>query len=113
MANKTLFKRLLGKLPAAADSRNHHGASAYALSPKHLIAQYAATGCLSNTFYATAQEQLDQVLAVCQEIEPEFIARTAIYARRRGHMKDLPALLCAILSMRSPGLMAEVFDRVI
>jgi 60 kDa SS-A/Ro ribonucleoprotein len=28
-------------------------------------------------------------------------------------MKDLPALLCAVLSVRSPGLMAEIFDRVI
>src|SRR5881394_3501686 len=28
-------------------------------------------------------------------------------------MKDMPALLCAVLSVRSPGLMAEVFDRVI
>src|SRR5580692_2326046 len=28
-------------------------------------------------------------------------------------MKDLPALLCASLSVLGPGLMAEVFDRVI
>jgi 60 kDa SS-A/Ro ribonucleoprotein len=28
-------------------------------------------------------------------------------------MKDMPALLCAVLSIKSPGLLAEVFDRVI
>ena len=28
-------------------------------------------------------------------------------------MKDLPALLCAVLSVFGPGLIAEVFDRVI
>jgi 60 kDa SS-A/Ro ribonucleoprotein len=28
-------------------------------------------------------------------------------------MKDMPALLCAVLSVQSPGLMAEIFDRVI
>ena len=44
---------------------------------------------------------------------PEFIARVALYARTKGHMKDLPALLTAALSVFSPGLMAEVFDRVI
>jgi 60 kDa SS-A/Ro ribonucleoprotein len=113
MANKSLFKRLFGKLPAATDTHNHRAAPAYSLAPKHMLAQYAATGCLSSTFYATAQEQLDQVLALCQEVEPEFIACTALYARRRGYMKDLPALLYAVLSVRSPGLMAEVFDRVI
>ena len=28
-------------------------------------------------------------------------------------MKDMPALLCALLSVNGPGLLAEVFDRVI
>jgi 60 kDa SS-A/Ro ribonucleoprotein len=28
-------------------------------------------------------------------------------------MKDMPALLCAVLSIKSPGLMCEIFDRVI
>ena len=28
-------------------------------------------------------------------------------------MKDMPALLCAVLASRAPGLLAEVFDRVI
>ena len=45
--------------------------------------------------------------------EPEFIARTALFARSKGYMKDMPALLCAVLSVRSPGLLAEIFDRVI
>lgn len=28
---------------------------AYALPPKHALAQYAATGCLNTTFYASAE----------------------------------------------------------
>ena len=31
---------------------NEAGGSAYALPPKHALAQYAATGCLNSTFYA-------------------------------------------------------------
>jgi hypothetical protein len=79
------------------------------------LAQYAATGCLNATFYASAEEQLQTILNLCQlpEVEPEYIARLALYARTQGHMKDVPALLCAVLSIRGPGLMAEVFDRVI
>ena len=41
------------------------------------------------------------------------MAKVALFCRTKGYMKDLPALLCAVLSVRSPGLMAEVFDRVI
>jgi 60 kDa SS-A/Ro ribonucleoprotein len=115
MANKTLFKSLVGKLFPAADARNEAGGAAYKLSPKAALAQYAVTGCLSNTFYASAESQLQMVLNLCShpEVDPEFIARLALYSRTKGHMKDLPALLCATLSVFSPGLMAEVFDRVI
>ena len=113
MANKTLFQSLIGKLLPATDAVNHERAPAYALAPRHALAQYAATGCLNATFYATAEEQLTKVLDLCREVEPEFIARAALFARRRGYMKDLPALLCAVLSVKSPGLLAEVFDRVL
>ena len=44
---------------------------------------------------------------------PEFVAKTAVYCRERGHMKDMPALLLAALSRRDPSLMDRAFDRVI
>jgi 60 kDa SS-A/Ro ribonucleoprotein len=113
MASKSLFKSIRGRLPAPANSVNEAGGFAYAMTAEHALAQYAATGCLNGTFYATAVDQLDTVLALCNKVEPEFVARTALYCRAEGHMKDLPALLCAVLSVRSPGLLAEVFDRVI
>ena len=115
MANKALFKSIVGKLLPKTDAVNEAGGVAYRLSPKAALAQYAATGCLNTTFYASAEEQLQTVLNLCShpEVEPEFIARTAVYARSQGHMKDLPALLAASLSVYGPGLLAEVFDRVI
>jgi 60 kDa SS-A/Ro ribonucleoprotein len=113
MASKTLFKSFIGKLLPKADTRNEAGGIAYALSPKAALAQYTATGCLNATFYASAEDQLATVLKLTAEVEPEFIAHTALYARSQGFMKDLPALLCAVLASRSPGLLAEVFDRVI
>jgi len=89
------------------------GGAAYALSPKHQLAQLAATGCLNNTFYAQAQDQLDAVLALAREVDPVFVAKTAVYARRAGHMKDMPALLAATLAMRDVSLLAKVFPRVV
>ena len=113
MANKILFNSTRGRLASKADTTNEAGGRAYSLDAKHALAQLAATGCLNATFYASPVDQLDKVLNLCEQIEPEFIARTALYARSKGHMKDLPALLCAVLSVKSPGLLAEVFDRVI
>ncbi len=96
-----------------ATALNHEGASAYALAPKHALAQYAATGCLSNTFYAGAGEQLRTVLALAKELDAMFIAKTAIYARTQASMKDMPALLLAILSTKNPALLKAVFPRVV
>lgn len=113
MANKSLFNSIRGRMMPASDTTNRAGGRAYRMSAEHALAQYAATGCLNATFYASAEDQLATVLDLCAKVEPEFIARTALYARRDGQTKDLPALLTAVLSVRSPGLMAEVFDRVI
>ncbi len=113
MANKNLFKSLMGKLVPATDARNEENAPAYALTPKQALAQYAATGCLSQTFYAGAQEQLAVVLALCEKVSPEFVAKTAVYARERGLMKDMPALLLAVLAAKDVTLLAQVFPRVV
>lgn len=113
MASKSLFKSFVGKLMPKTDAVNEAGGVAYAMGPQHTLAQYAVTGCLNSTFYASADMQLATVLDFVNKVEPEFIARTAIYARRSGYMKDLPALLVAVLSAYAPGLFAEVFDRVI
>ena len=113
MANKNLFKSIIGKLLPATDSINDERAPAYAFTPKHALAQYAATGCLNATFYASAEMQLDNVIELCREIDPKFIARTALYARERGFMKDMPALLCAVLSVKDRALLGRVFPRVI
>ena len=113
MANKRLFKSAIGKLVPATNAINEERAPAYALSPKQQLAQYAATGCLSATFYASAQQQLKTVLELSAKLDADFIAKTAVFCRERGFMKDMPALLCAVLSVKDLGLLNTVFPRVI
>ncbi len=112
MANKNLFKTIVGMLSPKADTVNEAGGLAYKLSPKQELAQYAATGCFNHTFYADAGEQLDRVLALANEVEPEFVAKTAVFAREKGQMKDMPALLLAVLSTRDKELFERVFPSV-
>jgi 60 kDa SS-A/Ro ribonucleoprotein len=113
MANKQLFRSVAGRHVPPATAVNEAGGPAYALPPKAALAQYAATGCLNGTYYATAEAQLDTVLALCAQVEPAFIARAAVYCRERGFMKDVPALLCAVLASRDLALLDTVFDRVL
>lgn len=111
MASKSLFS-FAGKA-RAADTLNEASGKAYAFSPEHALAQYAVTGTLHNTFYASAEDQLDKVLELSDKVSPELLAKTAIYCRERGYMKDVPALLVAYLAKRDVALMARVFPRVI
>lgn len=113
MANKQLFQSIRGRLAPAADATNREGAPAYRYSPKHLLAQYAVTGCLSNTFYAGGAEQLEWALGVSKDLDADFIAKTAIYARENASMKDMPALLLAVLSTKDTEQLKRVFPRVI
>jgi 60 kDa SS-A/Ro ribonucleoprotein len=113
MANKSLFQTVKGLFTSPANTVNEAGGTAYKLSPKHALAQYAATGCFSNTFYADASEQLDKVLALAKELDGEFIAKLAVYSREKGFMKDMPALLVAVLSTKDKALFERVFPRVI
>jgi 60 kDa SS-A/Ro ribonucleoprotein len=113
MANATLFRSIVGALLRKTDARNEAGGPAYLLPPQQALAQFAATGCLNTTFYASAEGQLDRVLDLSGRVEPAFVAKTAVYCRERGFMKDMPALLLAALSRRDPALMDRVFERVV
>ncbi len=113
MANKNLFQTVKGLFTPKTDTHNEAGGTAYKLTPKHALAQYAATGCFSQTFYADASEQLEKVLELAKELDAEFIAKTAVYAREKGFMKDMPALLVAVLSTKDKALFGRVFPRVI
>lgn len=113
MANKSLFRSIAGRLLPGTNTQNRAGGTAYELSPRQALAQYAATGCLNGTFYATANDQLSHVLSLCEKVDAEYIARLAVYSREHGHMKDVPAVLCAVLSTRSNDLLARIFGRVI
>lgn len=113
MPNKSLFASLRGALTPKTDTLNSEKTPAYAMPRKHALAQYAATGCLGHTFYATADEQLERTLQLCEDLEPEFVAKVAIYSRKQAFMKDMPALLCAWLSTRDACLHELVFAQVI
>ncbi len=112
MANTTLFQSIKNRF-TKTDTHNEAGGIAYTLTPKQQLAQLAATGCLNNTYYADAQSQLDQVLKLAESLNAEFIAKTAVYARQKGFMKDMPALLLAVLAQKDVNMLARVFDQVV
>lgn len=113
MANKSVFAAIKGKLLPCADVTNHEGAQAYDLTPHQALAQLASTGTFNATFYAGAREQLDEVLKLAWQVEPEFLAKIAVHAFETGYMKDMPALLLGALSMMQGDAFERAFVRVV
>jgi len=113
MANKTLFASIKALLPRAT-SRNEAFGPAYALAPKHALAQFAATGCFNGTYYADSDAQLATLKSLVAQVDDNvFLAKLAVYSRERASMKDMPAALAATLAARDTVLFHQVFDRVI
>jgi len=110
MANKSVFATIKGKLLPRTDAVNHEGAQAYSLTPQQALAQLAATGTFNATFYADAREQLDEVLKLAWQ---EFLAKTAVHAFEKGYMKDMPALLLAVLSQLQGDALDRAFRRIV
>jgi 60 kDa SS-A/Ro ribonucleoprotein len=102
--NKKLFSNSL---------HNEAGGPAVAFSPEHALAQYAVTGTFHGTYYASDAEQLEKVKELAGAVAPELVAKTAIYCRKHGKMKDVPAFLVAHLATRDVALMLRVFPHVI
>ena len=112
MANKSLFSSITSVLPRAT-TVNEAGGPAYKFPAKHALAQLAATGTFGNVFYTSAQDQLDQLRKLIDEVDDnEYLAKLAVYSRERAYMKDMPAALLVTLSTRDTALMHKVFDRV-
>lgn len=108
MANKELFKSAGTQVPAT-DVVNFAGGTAYQLSDKEALAQLAATGMFQNTFYTKPQDQLDMTLRLAKAVPVDFLAKVAVYSRKKAYLKDMPALLLAVLATRDNTLFKQVF----
>lgn len=116
MANKSVFTSGVSsvrKASAKPDTVNKAGGSAFSMDDEAALAQYACTGTFNDTFYSTAETQMKETLELAQKVSPEFLAKTAVYAREKGFMKDMPAFLLAVLSTRDVELFKKTFPKVI
>lgn len=113
MANKSVFASLKGRLLPKATALNAEGAKAYAYGAEHKLAQLAMTGTFGGGFYQDAQTEVSALVEAAMAVEPLFLAQTAVHVRGRGHMKDTPALLLAVLASRDPALFALAFPKVV
>jgi 60 kDa SS-A/Ro ribonucleoprotein len=69
--------------------------------PEHKLAQLAATGTLQTISIRPRKRSLRSAGGRPRPVDPLFVAKASVYARSRGTMKDMPALLAAYLTSPS------------
>ncbi len=116
MANKSIFNSTRKSSIPVTNTVNKAGGRAYDLGAEGSLAQYVVTGTFNQTFYASANEQVEKVIELANQCSDEFIAQAAVYGHRVARMKDTPALLANVLANRGEkglALLRAIFPRVI
>lgn len=113
MANTAVFDTGPASRTPIATTRNKAGGLAYELESAHLLAQLVCTGTFNGTYYADAKTQVDDLLATLEHVDPEFVAKVAVYGRTNAFMKDTPAFLMAWLSTKEKPWLELAWPRVI
>jgi len=115
MSSKKLFsnKSVDVKLVKPTDTVNNAGGQAYSLDDKAALAQLAMTGCFNGTYYVSDEDQLKKVLDLANKLPAKYVAQLAVYSRQYGLMKDMPAVLAAVVAGKDSDLLSKIFDKVV
>lgn len=85
------------------NTTNMAGGSAYSMSPELEAITLVLTSFVQDTFYSTAQQDLSRLKDLTDKIDPEFMAKLAIFARKRFGMRSISHALAANLAKHLSG----------
>ena len=103
------------KVKSPTKTINHAGASAYKMTPAQELYAAVVTATLSDKFYETGNGRLLRLRALVAQNDPIFVAKLAIYARERMHLRSVPLVLAIELAKihRGDDLLSRLIGRVI
>jgi 60 kDa SS-A/Ro ribonucleoprotein len=103
------------RLRPASNVQNHEGAKAWSLSKELELYTAVVTTTLSDKFYETGGERLKRIKQLISEVDPQFVAKLAVYARESMYLRSVPLVLAVELAKVHQGddLVSRLVARVI
>ncbi|MFN8398253.1 MAG: TROVE domain-containing protein [Bacteroidia bacterium] len=94
---------------------NHMGAKAFTLSPEMELYTAAVTSFVDNTYYEKVNDRLNRIRECIRKVDPEFVARLAVYAREQMNLRAMPLVLVVELARvhRGDDLVSRTIQRVV
>jgi len=94
---------------------NAEHAPAYKLSKEWELYVTVVTSALSDKFYESASERVEKLRQLIKCVDPQFVARLAIYARQRMNLRSIPLVLTVELAKIHKGdsLLSRLTTKVV
>lgn len=103
------------RTPRAPQVQNHEGAKVWSLSKELELYTAVVTTTLSDKFYETGGERLKRIQNLIKDVDPQFVAKLAVYARESMYLRSIPLVLAVELAKVHQGddLVSRLVARVI
>ncbi len=91
-----VFKK--SKKATKPNTVNHAGAKAYTLTPEMELYTAVVNSTLEKTTYENSAKRHARIIALVQKVNPVFVAKLAVYARKKMYMRTIPIVLAVELA---------------
>ncbi|BAV09543.1 TROVE domain-containing protein [Filimonas lacunae] len=88
---------------AANTTINHQGAKAFLFTPEMELYTAVATTLLTDACYEKADARLKRMQDLMQKVEPQFVAKLAVYARNKMYLRTAPVVMATELAKLHQG----------
>lgn len=91
------------KTPVQPTVVNEMGEKAFQLTDKEVLVSTVMTTFLQGAYYETEKEETKKITELAKKLDPLFVAKLALYARKEGNLRSVTHLLAAIVAGNARG----------
>ncbi len=77
---------------------NHEGAKAFRMTPEMELYTAVVTSTLEDTNYEDMPDRIKRIESLVGRVNPEFVAKLAVYARTKMNLRSIPLVLLTLLA---------------
>ena len=77
---------------------NHEGSKAFGMTPEMELYTAVVTSALSDKFYESKDGSMERIAALIRQVDPEFVAKLAVYTRTQMNLRSIPLFLIVELA---------------
>jgi 60 kDa SS-A/Ro ribonucleoprotein len=85
------------------ETSNYEGAKAYALTSQAELYTTVVTSSLNDKFYEKSTDRINRLRELIEKNDPEFVAKLAVYAREKMHLRSVPLVIAVELAKTQSG----------